>query len=471
MIKKHNTDSQVGWVAWGSLVICMAALFVILRCTLDEAFAREAGVILVAAAATAGFISAASCRRFGLLTGLTLPTVFGLAWALELVSSEFYYWRMTGLAVGIYLALVGGRVAMHMIYVDQRSRERNRWLFSCVVLLAAALIAGFRFYWSHISNVPHGLEVWSQRVVIVWGLLILIWRPELLLRLFAFILGNTFYRVRLENAELIPDHGPVVIVSNHVSFLDALFIMALKERKVTILIHRSFYLMVGFRLFFRWIGALEVPDANQPKQMRKFFRKVHKVLLQGGMLCIFPEGSISSTGVMQEFKTGVASLLPHKNIPVIPIHMSMLWGSLFRIHQGHLRFIKPHKLPIPATVYVGKPIPGNWSGFQIWQRIGELGAEAEMPPIPGEKPIHHRFLKRAKQRPLHVTFQDCDEKKPLNDLQFLARSILISKKLRKIIADRADDSENMGIMLSNGTLTAAALLAVWFADRRGAMIN
>ena len=140
MIKKHNTDSQVGWVAWGSLVICMAALFVILRCTLDEAFAREAGVILVAAAATAGFISAASCRRFGLLTGLTLPTVFGLAWALELVSSEFYYWRMTGLAVGIYLALVGGRVAMHMIYVDQRSRERNRWLFSCVVLLAAALL-------------------------------------------------------------------------------------------------------------------------------------------------------------------------------------------------------------------------------------------------------------------------------------------------------------------------------------------
>ena len=112
MARKINTDGQVGWVAWGSLIICMGALFVILRSALSEAFAREFGVILVSATATAGLITAARCRRFGLLTGLTLPVVFGLALALNWVSDPALPWRMAGLGVGIYLALVGGRVAL-----------------------------------------------------------------------------------------------------------------------------------------------------------------------------------------------------------------------------------------------------------------------------------------------------------------------------------------------------------------------
>ena len=81
--------------------------------------------------------------------------------------------------------------------------------------------------------------------------------------------------------------------------------MGLKARKVTILIHSNFYRMKGFNWFFRWIGALEVPNANRPKEMQQFFARVHKVLERGGVVCMFPEGEISSNGVMQEFKGGV----------------------------------------------------------------------------------------------------------------------------------------------------------------------
>ena len=471
MARKINTDGQVGWVAWGSLIFCMAALFVILRCSLSEAFNSYCGVICVSAAATAGIITVARCRRFGLLTGLTLPVVFGLALALNWVADAVPAWRMAGLAIGIYLALVGGRVAMHLIYIDQRSRQSHWFLTCCIILLPVVLISAFKLCWNEVRAIPHGLETYSQYLLMAWGFFLLIWRPELLLRALTFILCNTFYRLRLEHAERLPDYGPVLIVSNHVSFLDALFIMGLKARKVTILIHSNFYRMPGFKWFFRWIGALEVPNANQPKQMQKFFERVHRVLDRGGVVCMFPEGSISSNGVMQEFKSGVAAMLPDKDVPVIPMHLSMLWGSLFRIHQGHLRFIRPHKLPIPATVYVGDPIPCDWNGFKIWQKIGELGAEAEMPLIPGEKTIHHRFLKRAKQHPLQITFKDYDAPRHLNNFQVLARAVLLSKKFRKLLAERNDNGKNMGIMLSNGTMAVEALLALWYADRRAAMIN
>ena len=144
MARKINTDGQVGWVAWGSLIFCMAALFVILRCSLSEAFNSYCGVICVSAAATAGIITVARCRRFGLLTGLTLPVVFGLALALNWVADAVPAWRMAGLAIGIYLALVGGRVAMHLIYIDQRSRQSHWFLTCCIILLPVVLLVAFR---------------------------------------------------------------------------------------------------------------------------------------------------------------------------------------------------------------------------------------------------------------------------------------------------------------------------------------
>ena len=77
MKNRVNTDGQVGWVAWSSLIICMGALFVIIRTTMLEAFGEEFGVLVIAASATGGFITAARCRNFGLLSGITLPVVFG----------------------------------------------------------------------------------------------------------------------------------------------------------------------------------------------------------------------------------------------------------------------------------------------------------------------------------------------------------------------------------------------------------
>ncbi len=471
MALQRNTDGQVGWIAWITLVFEIGALFVLLSRVLSEAFASEIGVIVVAATATAGMITAARCKRFGMLSGLVLPLVFGMALALYWSLSECFAWRMAGLGTGIYLALVAGRLAMHMIAIDLKSRERTLWLFAFVVLLPVFLVTGFKLGWERIAAMPHGLELWSIRVVAAWGILLLLWRPALLLRTLIFILGNTLYRVRIEHEERFPDYGPVLVVANHVSFLDALFIMGLKPRKITILVHRNFYRLPVFHWFFRWVGALEVPNANQPKQMKKLFDKIHTVLARGGVVCMFPEGSISSNGIMQEFKGGVASMLPHPGIPVVPINLGMLWGSLFRVHNGHLRFITPRKLPIPATVYVGEPIPPDWSGFRIWQKIGELGAEAEMALVPGEKTIHHRFLKRAKQHPFQITFRDFDEKKPVNNFNMLLRALILSKKLRQIAAARGDDGDNMGLLLPNKVITAAVLLAIWFADRRAAILN
>ena len=470
-MKQRYSEAKIGWLAWITLVFETGAFFVLLSKTLGEAFNTDTGILVVGTTVALGMIAAARSRRFGMLTGLILPAIYGMALALRLGMSDAFAWRMTGLGLGTFFAIMAGRIAMYLIAVDLKSRERTLWLFTFVILLPALLLAGFRIGWDKIAAMPNGLEIWTIRLLLVWGTGLLLWRPTLLLRTLIFLIGSTLYRVRILHDERIPDYGPALIVANHVSFLDVLFIMGLKARKVTFMVHRNIYRMRGFHLFFRWIGALEVPNANQPKQMQMLLDKIRKVLNRGGLVCMFPEGAISSNGIMQEVKGGLSNILPSPDIPIVPVSLAMLWGSLFRSHNGKLRFITPHKLPIPASICVGEPIPPDWSGFKIWQKIGELGAEAEMDPIPGEKTIHYRFMKRAQQHPFQVSFHDYDEKKPVNNINLLIRALIISKKIRALLAERGDDGEYLGLLMPNKIITAAILLAIWYSDRRAAILN
>ena len=470
-MKPHYSEAKIGWLAWITLIFEIGALFVLLSKNLSKAFDSEVGIVVVVCTATIGMLCAARSHRFGMLTGLILPVIYGMALALRLGMSEVFAWQMTGLGMGILCAIMAGRIAMYLIAVDLKSREQSLWLFTFVILLPLLLVAGFRIGWSRIAAVPNGLEIWTIRVLLVWGTVLLIWRPALLLRTLIFLIGSTLYRVRVLHSSRIPDYGPALILANHVSFLDVLFIMGLKARKVTFMVHRNFYRVPVFHLFFRWVGALEVPNANQPKQMQQLFEKIRNVLNRGGLVCMFPEGAISSNGMMQAVKGGLSSILPSPDIPVIPVSLAMLWGSLFRVHNGKLHFITPHKLPIPLSICVGEPIPPDSSGFRIWQKIGELGAEVEMEPFPGEKTIHFRFMKRTKQHPFQVSFHDYDEKKPVRNISMLIRALVMTKKIRRILAERGDSGEYVGLLMPNKTITAALLLGIWYADRRAAILN
>ena len=296
-MKPHYSEAKIGWLAWITLIFEIGSLFVLLSKNLSEAFDSEPGIVVVVCTATIGMLCAARSHRFGMLTGLVLPVIYGMALALRLGMSEVFAWRMTGLGMGILCAIMAGRIAMYLIAVDLKSREQSLWLFTFVILLPLLLVAGFRIGWSRIAAVPNGLELWTIRVLLVWGTALLIWRPALLLRTLIFLIGSTLYRVRVLHSSRIPDYGPALIIANHVSFLDVLFIMGLKARKVTFMVHRNFYRAPVFHLFFRWVGALEVPNANQPKQMQQLFEKIRKDSLYTDD-CVGPTVPGSKSGVL-----------------------------------------------------------------------------------------------------------------------------------------------------------------------------
>ena len=468
-MKKTNESLISALIAGISAVLLLGACLYVVA-AVPYSTLPALGVVVFGLSVAAGFWAMLCARNDGVLVGVVVP---GL-----LLAVLSLHWAMTGgdvkraaalaiAAAGFWIFLwCGARMLATAFRVNLGLGSGKSFFAAAAILLVLAKSLSLLVVRCGARGV-HAMEF----ALAGWLICLLIWRPSLVLRTLGLFLSHTLYRIRVDRIENYPDAGPVLLVANHISFLDFIFILCLKPRRVTFMVDESFYRFPGLHLFFRWSKALEVPRRMNREKMRRLIRDTHAVLNRGGAVCVFPEGAISPNGITHAFRSGLHRLMPSPDIPVVPVRLGLHWGSLLTIYNGRLRFIKPRLLPIPGTIIVGEPIPPNWNGFRIWQRIQELGAEAEMKPVRGEKTVHYRYLRRSLQHPFESTFKDADAPKGVSNFAMLAQSIIISRKLRRILAERGDDGRFVGVLLPNKTVSVAVLFGVMFADRTPAILN
>ncbi len=160
--------------------------------------------------------------------------------------------------------------------------------------------------------------------------------PEFLMRFLAWILIHTFYRVDKEGLEHIPAEGPCVIVCNHVSFVDAVVIAACVPRPIRFVMDHQIFSLPVLNFIFRTMRAIPIAPAKEdPTMKERAFEDAAKALKAGEIVCIFPEGSITSTGELLRFRPGLQRILEQAPVPVVPMALRGLWGSFFsRVSDG-----------------------------------------------------------------------------------------------------------------------------------------
>jgi len=157
------------------------------------------------------------------------------------------------------------------------------------------------------------------------------------------------------------------------------------------------------------MGFIEVPNPTKPKGIKEAVRRTREALENGDLVCIFPEGKLTRNGVMDEFKKGFNLMIPKDmDIPIIPVRLGMVWGSIFTYYYGKVKLRKPKEIPFPVTVTIGEAVTKEITPFELRQRISEIAAETEMIPKKHELPIHSTFAKIAKKHPFRKTFFNAD---------------------------------------------------------------
>jgi len=149
--------------------------------------------------------------------------------------------------------------------------------------------------------------------------------PEFLLRFLDWLLVHSVYRLRIAGIENIPEHGPALLVCNHQSLADALVIAASCRRPIRFLMYYTIFNIPGLNFIFRSMKAIPVAPAKlDPRLLEKAYDEVAKALDDGQLVCIFPEGQLTSDGEIAEFRSGVSHILERTSVQVIPMALSGL---------------------------------------------------------------------------------------------------------------------------------------------------
>ena len=298
--------------------------------------------------------------------GLPASGVMGLSAFL----AQPAHWRvMADLAL---LSLFAGLYSVPMYALIQlRSAPTHRAriiaannILNALFMIASALIAGALL--SAGFTVPQVfLFTGIANAVVAAYIFLLV--PEYLLRFVAWVASRCIYRFRVRGDEHVPTSGAAVLACNHVSFVDAVLLMAASPRPIYFLMDHRIFRVPVLGWLFRLAKAIPVASQKEdPAVYAAAFERAAEVLLEGDLLAIFPEGGITRDGQLQPFKGGIVKILERAradglDVPVVPMALTNLWGSYFsRVEQGEA-MVRPFRRGgfNRVGLNVGAPLPGQ----------------------------------------------------------------------------------------------------------------
>ncbi len=178
--------------------------------------------------------------------------------------------------------------------------------------------------------------------------------PEFTLRFLAWTLSHCFYRVQIQGEKKIPQDGPAILVCNHSSFVDWLIVFGLVRRPVRFVMWYKFAKIPIFRTLIKHAGVILIAGRNEDRRiLERAFVEISDALSQGELICLFPEGSLTRDGEIQEFKRGIEVILENNPVPVVPMALKGLWGSMFSHSGSRVKARLKRKLWHPVELRVG----------------------------------------------------------------------------------------------------------------------
>lgn len=305
-------------------------------------------------------------------------------WTLGAFVAQPAHWHVmadlfaVSLCAGLYSVPMYALIQMrsqpsHRARIIAANNILNALFMICSSLLAGALLsAGFSvaqvFLFTGLAN------------AVVAGYIFLL-VPEYLLRFVAWVITHFVYRFRVRGEEQIPTQGAAVLVCNHVSFVDAVLLMAASPRPIRFVMDHRIFQVPVLGWLFRLAKAIPIaPKSEDPQAYEAAFEAAADVLREGDLLAIFPEGGLTRDGQLQPFKAGILKILERARADglqpvVVPLALTHLWGSFFSRVEGGAAMTRPFRRGMFTRVglEVGEPLAAQAvTPDGLRQRVAEL---------------------------------------------------------------------------------------------------
>lgn len=288
----------------------------------------------------------------------------------------------------------------------------------------------------------------------------------LYLRILLWLFSHVLYRVEISGPGHLPVAGGALLVSNHLSFVDMLLILASTRRLVRFLIPEQVCSLWWLRPWLRLLRVIPLPGEQRPRELAKTLRESSEAIREGEVVGIFAEKAVSRIGVLLPFHHEFERIMEGLEAPIIPVCLDGLWGSIFSYQAGKFFWKLPRHIPYPVSVSFGEPMPSGTTAAEVRNAIQNLNTEAWAYRRRTMKTLGRAFLSCARHHPLRFAMADARVGR-MNFGSVLARTIFLARRLEEPWRNQ----ETVGILLPPSVGGALVNLAAWLAGRIPVNLN
>ena len=276
---------------------------------------------------------------------------------------------------------------------------------------------------------PRGVFFTASLLTAAGTVYVLILLPEWFMRLILWLITNTVYRISIVGRDNIPEKGGALFVCNHMSFVDGLLLIASTDRPIRFLVYKGIYELPVVKPFAKMLRAIPISSEQRPREMIRSLRDASDALSQGEVVAIFAEGQITRTGQMLPFRRGFTRIMKGVDVPIVPVNLDGVWGSIFSFARGRFLWKIPGRIPYPVTVSFGAPMPATSTVTEVRRAVQELQSEAFHLRRRRMTTLDASFFRSARMHPRRFLMADGRTPK----LRFgaaLARTVFLARRLR-----------------------------------------
>jgi acyl-[acyl-carrier-protein]-phospholipid O-acyltransferase/long-chain-fatty-acid--[acyl-carrier-protein] ligase len=317
---------------------------------------------------------------------------------------------------------------------------------------------------AHLS--PSQIFLFSSVLTLAGAIYIVVLLPDSLLRFLMWALTRTIYRIHIVGRDNIPAKGGALFVCNHVSFIDAMLLLASTDRQVRFMVYKDYYELWYVKPFARILGMIPISAEQRPREMIRSLRTASDAIRAGEVVCIFAEGQITRIGHLLPFRRGFERIMKDVDAPIIPIALDGVCGSTFSFKNGRFVWKIPNRLPYPVTVHYGAPLPSSSKPFEVRQVVQDMLAATWQDRKARMRTLHRTLVRKARRHPFRFAMADAQNPK-VRFNAVLARTVFLGRRLRSVLADE----KMVGILLPPSVPGALVNHAVMLSGRVPVNLN
>jgi len=364
-------------------------------------------------------------------------TVFSLPY-LTTIYSMVGNFMLLGIFGGLFIVPLNALIQFHC--QDQQRGTilaGNNWIQNIAMLSFLILTALFSY---NDFNERTLLQIISFVALI--GTLYTIYKlPQSLVRYLTAFFFSSRYKVQVQGFDKIPSQGGVLLLGNHISWLDWAILQIACPRPVRYVMHRTIYKKWYLKWFFDFFGVIPISGGHSKTALTK----IGNLLKQGEVVCLFPEGSISRNGQLGEFKKGyelAVKELEETDAVIVPFYLRGLWGTFFSRSNERLQQIRKQGWRNDVIVAFAHPISIKTTTVQIKSAVFDLSIEAWQEHTRCLEDIPHAWISQVKREPKRRCLIEAKGGLELNAISALTGAIGFSKLIKK-----NSPEQNIGLLV------------------------